>query len=53
MIDRKTIEDRLAEFKSELAKLQANANALSGAIQFAEQLLAQDSKSVELDKDKE
>ena len=38
------LKEKIEGLKKEFAQLQANANAISGAIQFAEQLLAEEEK---------
>lgn len=46
-IEKSSIEEKIADLRKQLVNLQANANAVAGAIQFAEALLAEDGQQAD------
>ena len=42
MVSKESLQTKLETFKSQLTQLQANSNALHGAIQVLEQLIAEE-----------
>lgn len=51
MVSKSLVEEKLASLRAQFKQLEANLNAVVGAIQFAEQLLAEFNKSDVLPKD--